>query len=110
VTRKHKRFTIIGGLVVLLVVAGIIVAVVTPSSKETPGGYPLAVQQAFLSGCEGGKAAPNPSLCHCLLAKTEANYSVAELKRIEDAQKRGAPPPSRFTQLSLECYAPETVP
>jgi len=42
-----------------------------------------------------------------LLLKTEANYSTAEIQKLEADEKRGAPPPARFRQLFLECYAPK---
>src|SRR5262249_18361815 len=106
VGKRRKRFAVVGALVVLLLVVGGIVAAFGPSSTATPGGYPLAVQQNFLSGCEEGKTS-NSSACHCSLAEIEANYSVSDVERIEEAHKHGAPLPTRFTQISQECVAPK---
>jgi hypothetical protein len=104
---SKKRLAVVAGLVALLVVVGAIVGAVTPSSKQaTNVGYTQADQHNILAGCEEGKT-PNPTLCHCVLAKIEANYSVAEVKALEAGIKRGAPTPRRLTKLSLECHAPK---
>jgi hypothetical protein len=100
VSKKRKRFTVVGGLLVALLIAGGIVAVASPTPKR--GEYPVTAQRNFLAGCEEG-GQPAPALCHCLLAKEEANYSLADIKSIEAELKRGAPVPPRFTKLRHEC-------
>jgi hypothetical protein len=103
-SNSRKRIVVVGGLIALLLVAGGIVAAVTSSS--TKAGYTEADKQNILAGCEESKT-PNPTLCHCVLAKIDANYSRAEVEALEAGIKRGAPPPRRFTKLSLECHAPK---
>jgi len=103
-SKKRNRVAVVGGLLVLLLVAGGIVAALAPTPKK--GEYPEADQKSFLAGCEEGKT-PDPVLCHCVLAKTEANYSFAAYKALAEELKRGAPDPPRFKKLSVECASPK---
>jgi hypothetical protein len=103
-SKKRKRVAVVGGLLVLLLVAGGIVAALAPTPKK--GEYPEADQKSFLAGCEEGKT-PDPVLCHCVLAKTEANYSFAAYKALAEELKRGAPDPPRYKKLAVECSSPK---
>jgi len=104
-SKKRKRYAVVAGLIVAVLIGGGIVAVVTPASKM--GAYPAADQTAFLAGCEEAEGkAPNPAQCHCVLAKTEANYSYAAYRVIAEGLKRGVPAPHRFKQEATECSAP----
>jgi hypothetical protein len=111
VSKRRKRFAFVGALIALVLLAGGIVSACGSSSEKpalssSKGNFPRQVRNNFLAGCEGGKSG-NSSLCQCLLLKTEANYTTAEIQRLEADAKRGVPPPSRFRQLFLECYAPK---
>jgi hypothetical protein len=111
VSKKRKRFAFVGALIALALLAGGIVAACGASSEKAAlssrkGDFPRQVRKSFLAGCEGGKTGNSP-LCQCLLVKTEANYTTAEIQKLEADAKRGASAPSRFRQLFLECYAPK---
>jgi hypothetical protein len=103
-TMSKKRLAVVAGLIVSLLLIGGIVAAVTPTPKK--GEYSEAAQRNFLAGCEAGKT-PAPGFCHCVLAKTEAHYSLADLEALEADLKRGAPAPARYKKLAVECESPK---
>jgi hypothetical protein len=103
-TMNKKRFAVVAGLIAALLVAGGIVGAVVPSSTKLEA--PRAVEASFLAGCEEGKT-PSPGFCHCVLGRTEAHYSRAELESLEADIKRGAPTPARFKTLVDECASPK---
>jgi hypothetical protein len=94
---------LVGGLVVLALVAAGIVAEIEPTGKK--GAWTAAVRAKYIANCQK-EAESSPSLCHCALASVEANYSVAGLEAIEAEAKRGTPP-TRYSRFILECSAPK---
>lgn len=102
-SKKRKRYTVVAGIIAVLLVAGGIVTAVSPTSK---GGYTAADRRGFLAGCEQGEASASVA-CHCALAKAEAVYhSNDELISIAADTKRFVRAPA-LRRMFSECTAPK---